>query len=146
MKKRTVLKRAAFLVPMLVFVAACASVPPAMPVQDVKDLAGNWEAWLSMPTGPARTEPFRVRLTVTEDGSYTATTQFLGSLLGEPRTLAPSVRTIRGVIHVNGGQAVYQPARAAAGGAVTLFESSGKRVLRFASASADGAVDFTSTE
>jgi hypothetical protein len=146
MMKRTVVKRTAFLVPMLIVVAACATVPRAIPVQDVKDLAGNWEARLRMPLSDAHNEPSRVRLNVKEDGSYTATTQFLGSLLGEPRTLAPSFRTIRGVIHVNGGQAVYQPDRAATGGVVTLFDRSGKRVLRFASASADGPVDFTSTE
>lgn len=140
------MKRTAFLVPMLVLVAACASVPLAKPVQDVKDLAGNWEASLPVPWESARSGAVKVRLAVREDGSYTATTQFLGTLLGEPRALAPSFRTIRGVIHVSGGQAVWQPARAGAGGAVALLEEDGKRVLRFSAASADGAVDFTPTK
>lgn len=140
------INRTAFLVLMLVLVAACASLPPAKPVQDVKELAGNWETWLPVPWGNVHRESFRVRLTVNEDGSYTATTQFLGTLLGEPRALAPSFRTICGVIHVSGGQAVYQPAGAPAGGVVTLFERDGKRVLRFASASADGSIDFTPTK
>lgn len=140
------MKRTAFLVPMLVLVAACASFPPAKPVQDVKDLAGKWEAWLPVPWDSSHDGAFKVQLTVKEDGSYTATTQFLGTLLGEQLSLTPSFRTIHGVIHMSGGQAVYQPDRAPAGGTVTLFEGDGKRVLRFSSASATGSVDFTPTK
>ena len=137
------MKRTALLVPMLVLVAACASVPRAKPVDDVKDLAGNWEAWLPVPWEGAPSSAVKVQLTVKDDGSYTAATQFLGSLLGEQRTLAPSFRTLHGVIRVSGGQAVYQPDGGRAGGTVTLFEGDGRRMLRFSSASATGPVDFT---
>jgi hypothetical protein len=92
------------------------TVPPAGSIQDVKELAGDWEGWSQ---APGRAQNLPVKLTIKSDGS-TITTLTQG-------------RTLTGSIYHSGGQILFKTSRPS-GGTVTLHEAEGKRVLRLISA------------
>jgi hypothetical protein len=97
-----------------IVLAGCAVLPPARPIQDVKMLAGVWEGWVKTPSGG---QDLPVVVTIKEDGSYVTTSQ---------------TGTTTGTIYLSGSQPLFKTSRPSSG-TVTLYESEGKRILRFVS-------------
>lgn len=71
-------------------IAGCATLPPATPIHDVKELAGTWQGTVD----PVGAPPFTATMTVNPDGSYRAMTP-RGPVTGK-------------FVQVTDGKAVYQ--------------------------------------
>ncbi len=102
--------------------AACATLPPARPVSDLRAIAGKWEGSLSGPGGS-----FPVTLVVKTDGTYEAETP-TGPVTGTLQIVGSKIRFVNMF-----GQA----------GTWTLHEGDGKRVLKTVRDDGTGTGEFT---
>jgi len=104
--------------------AACTTAA-VIAVRAVNELAGQWEGWIDNGVGGY----YSVVVTINEDGSYEA--------------MAPGGATRTGTIDISLGEIRWDDA-SGAGGAMRLYETDGKRVLR--GSRADGSVPFEWTQ
>jgi hypothetical protein len=108
--------------------AACAtttsSLPPIKPIQDVKELAGEWSGWVMIAN-----QNTQVKLVIKDDGSFIA-----NRIYGVATPLT-------GEIYRSGDQILYKTSRPS-NGMITVYENAGQRVLRFTPTSGTSA-DFT---
>ncbi len=108
------------------FVAGCASLPPATPIDGAATLAGTWRGRMS---GPRASAP--LLLTIHADGSYR------GILYTEP-----TYQEVWGVISVLGqGRVRYEGTDG--NGRVTLHAGGDRRVLRFVPDGGGGGAELT---
>lgn len=102
--------------PLLVFLgivlAACATLPPAQSVQNLKSITGTWWGTGSGPAGGI----FPLTMAIKEDGSYVATT---------PEEIMQGT----GNVWVSDGKIRFDSDPSGIGGTMTLHEGDGKRVL-----------------
>lgn len=96
-----------------IVLAACATLPPARPIPDLKSIAGKWEGTVTLPT-----VTFPYTLTIREDGSWEGTSP----------TLPPG--RFEGNVRVSGGKALWISRTTGAMGTYTLHEGEGRRALR----------------
>ena len=92
-----------------VLAAACATLPPAKPVQDIRTIAGKWEGTVTTPGGPS---PYT--MTIKEDGSYE------GSFQGG---------TVVGSIRLSKGKILWKSDTSGRTGTYSLHEGEGHRLL-----------------
>ena len=100
------------LVVMGIVLAACATLPPAKTVHDLKSITGTWWGTGSGPAGGI----FPLTLVIKEDGSYVATTP-------------EAVMQGTGNVWVKDGKIRFDSDPSGIGGTMTLHEGDGERVL-----------------
>jgi hypothetical protein len=98
---------------LIIGISACASLPPAKSVGDVREIAGKWEGTGTGPGGAVG-----VRSTINPDGSFT-------SVIGE-RTFTGKIQVVDGKLRGRGDQTGNT-------GTWTLHEGDGKRTLVYRS-------------
>ena len=104
-----------WLLGIIALLAGCATVPtlpPAKPIQDLKDIAGKWAGQITTRGGSSS-----YALTINGDGSWEAT--------------APNISpgNFKGIMRVSGDKVLFRSYTTGRTGIVTLHESEGKRTL-----------------
>ncbi len=95
-----------------IVLAACATLPPAQSIQNLKSITGTWWGTGSGPAGGI----FPLTMVIKEDGSYVATTP-------------EAVMKGTGKVWVSDGKIRFDSDPSGIGGTMTLHEGDGKRVL-----------------
>ncbi len=95
-----------------IVLAACATLPPAQSVQNLKSITGTWWGTGSGPAGGI----FPLTMVIKEDGSYVATTP-------------EAVMKGTGKVWVSDGKIRFDSDPSGIGGTMTLHEGDGKRIL-----------------
>jgi hypothetical protein len=93
---------------------ACATLPPAQPARDVKNIAGKWEGSLT-----SRSGNLPITLTIKEDGTWESIVPALSN---------PGPR-FEGTVAVADGKFRWKSITSGRTGTYTLHEGDGKRVL-----------------